>query len=90
MNIEEIINDCRNQNTEAQIHCNECKQQYDDETSEMIDRNNLIIKSLEKQIPMKIKIYDYGKAHCPVCDRDIHGIGKIKFCFACGQKLEWK
>jgi len=47
------------------------------------------IESIEKQIPIGIDIFDYGKAHCPVCKTDIHGIGKIAFCFKCGQKLEW-
>ena len=48
-----------------------------------------IVEALEKQVPKEIEIYDYGKAHCPVCKTDIHGIGKIKYCFHCGQKMDW-
>lgn len=47
------------------------------------------IVALEKRVPKKIEIYDYGKAHCSVCKTDIHGVGKIKYCFHCGQKLNW-
>jgi len=47
------------------------------------------IEALEKQIPKKIKILDYGKAHCPRCKTDIHGKGKIDYCYCCGQKLDW-
>jgi hypothetical protein len=50
---------------------------------------NEVLDIIEKQESKKIDIYDYGKAHCPICKTDIHGIGKIKFCFICGQKLEW-
>ena len=66
-------------------------------THKMVEENNnyavqsvsLAIEALEKQVPKEIKIYDYGKAHCPVCKTDIHGIGKIKYCFHCGQKMDW-
>lgn len=51
--------------------------------------NKDIKQLIEKQMPKKIDIFDYGKAHCPNCKTDIHGIGKIKYCFNCGQKLEW-
>lgn len=47
------------------------------------------IAALERRVSKKIEIYDYGKAHCPVCKVDIHGIGKIKYCFLCGQKMNW-
>lgn len=30
-----------------------------------------------------------GKALCPNCGRDIHGIGQTRYCFSCGQKLRW-
>ncbi len=45
--------------------------------------------ALEKQIQKQIYVCNYGKAHCPVCNTDIHGVGKINFCFSCGQKLDW-
>lgn len=51
--------------------------------------SSTIIEILEKQMSKKIDIFDFGKAHCPICKTDIHGIGKIKFCIKCGQNLEW-
>ena len=70
------------------------KQLKDLRKATLIEKNyktfNVAIEVLEKEIPKKIYIYDYGKAHCPVCNTDVHGIGKIDFCFSCGQKLDWE
>lgn len=35
------------------------------------------------------QVNDRGKAHCPNCRQDIHGIGRIRHCFYCGQFIDW-
>jgi len=59
-------------------------------TKNWIEYTDEVRKMLENQISQKIDIFDYGKGHCPSCKTDIHGIGRIKYCFNCGQKLEWR
>ena len=38
-------------------------------------------------LPMKIK--NYGKAYCPICDKDTHAMGQIDRCPNCGQAIKW-
>lgn len=55
-----------------------------------MELNNILNNKKEdvnEKLPIVIK--DYGKAYCPKCDSDIHGIGKISFCPNCGLGLEW-
>ena len=35
------------------------------------------------------QVNDRGKAHCPNCRQEIHGIGRIRHCFYCGQAIDW-
>jgi hypothetical protein len=41
--------------------------------------------AIKKRVVMK----DNGKAHCPRCIHDVHGLGRIQFCYNCGQGLIW-
>lgn len=47
----------------------------------------VIEKLVERDTPKKVK----NKQHstCPVCDQDFSFI-HIKYCFECGQRLEWR
>lgn len=39
--------------------------------------------------PIMVNIKNYGKAYCPLCEADIHGIGKVNYCPNCGQPVKW-
>jgi hypothetical protein len=41
--------------------------------------------AIKKRVVMK----DHGKAHCPRCINDVHGLGRLQFCPNCGQGLIW-
>lgn len=55
----------------------------------------LAIKALEKQIPKKpIKsekqVIRYVNTYCcPICNLKFTGTGIAKWCYHCGQKLDW-
>ena len=62
-----------------------------------IEAIQIAIQALEKQIPKKTMMayddkVDSNWCYCPIC---ANGIGceiaarKIKFCWECGQKLDW-
>lgn len=56
-----------------------------------IPQSDLIIKAIEKQIPMKPEYEDYD-AICPVCGHEFeYGINEwgSAFCQDCGQALDW-
>lgn len=42
------------------------------------------IKALERQIPQKC-VGEEGYSNCPVCNTSVIG----KYCYKCGQKLDW-
>lgn len=61
-------------------------------------RNNVLqmaIEALEKQIPKKPILSEeqpirYVKTYmCPVCKKGITGTNIAKWCYHCGQKLDW-
>ena len=79
---------------------NDCKFTEDDYKA-----NEMAIQALEKQIPKKIEIRNATNddieselrdfitvkgriCRCPSCRCCIH-ISKLKYCWECGQKLDW-
>ena len=44
--------------------------------------------SKETRLPVVIK--RFGKAYCPTCNADIHGMGQIDNCIQCGQAVKWR
>ena len=70
--------------------------------TQFIKATDVAIAALEKQIPLKPKIYTRevyeGKAaHCPVCDGSVdwtyNGFwrhGKVPYCKDCGQAIDWR
>lgn len=71
-------------------------------TNDYIEFVRMAINALEKQIPKKPEyeadgyadgelVYDYAK--CPICGHDFeYGINDwgCKYCYDCGQKLNWE
>lgn len=57
--------------------------------------NEMAIQALEKQIPKKpIKskkqVVRYVNTYCcPICNLKFTGTGITKWCYHCGQKLDW-
>ena len=57
--------------------------------------NEMAINALEKQIPMKpvksekqVVMY-VNTYYCPICNLGITGTNIAKWCYHCGQKLDW-
>lgn len=49
------------------------------------------IEAIERNIPIKIKQNKYNVYFCPVCKNSAWQIrDQSKFCFRCGQKLDWR
>ena len=69
---------------------NDCKFTEDDYRA-----NEMAIKALEKQIPRKpIKsekqvVRYVNTYYCPICNLGITGTNIAKWCYHCGQKLDW-
>lgn len=78
---------------------------YLGDTEDLVQAKHIAIKALEKQIPKKIEIRkatnddieselrDFitvkGRiCRCPSCRCCIH-ISELKYCWECGQKLDW-
>lgn len=61
-----------------------------------IEEIEIATKSLKKQIPMKpIKSEEQSVRYvntyyCPVCRLGITGTNIAKWCYHCGQKLDWR
>lgn len=59
------------------------------------DALDVAIQALEKQIPMKpIKgekqvVRYVNTYYCPTCEFGITGTNIAKWCYHCGQKLDW-
>lgn len=55
----------------------------------------IAIQALEKQIPMKPvksenQVVRYVNTYyCPICNLGITGTNIAKWCYHCGQKLDW-
>jgi len=56
--------------------------------------NDLAIQALEKQIPKKLETNDEKDYwNCPNCKFDFMGCGleeSPKYCYECGQRLDWE
>ena len=69
---------------------NDCKFAEDDYKA-----NEMAIQALEKQIPKKpIKsenqvVRYVNTYYCPICNLGITGTNIAKWCYHCGQKLDW-
>ena len=56
---------------------------------------NMAMQALEKQIPKKPvksekQVVRYVNTyHCPICNLGITGTNIAKWCYHCGQKLDW-
>ena len=61
----------------------------------LIDALDMAIQALEKQIPKKpIKsenqvVRYVNTYYCPICNLGIAGTNIAKWCYHCGQKLDW-
>ena len=59
------------------------------------EENIVAIQALEKQIPMKPvksekQVVRYVNTYyCPICNLGITGTNIAKWCYHCGQKLDW-
>ena len=69
---------------------NECKFTEDDYKA-----NEIAIQALEKQIPKKPfksenQVVRYVNTYyCPTCELGITGTNIAKWCYHCGQKIDW-
>ena len=69
---------------------NDCKFTEDDYKA-----NEMAIQALEKQIPKKPvksenQVARYVNTYyCPICNLGITGTNIAKWCYHCGQKLDW-
>lgn len=60
------------------------------ETAErVIEARNIAIKSLEKQVAKKPRIWANGSKHCPDPDCEETVFYHDAHCIQCGQKLDW-
>lgn len=76
--------------------CNKCdKYRKENEKYHEIGTIDECREARERQRAKKIivshngAVEDRGKAFCPNCGMDIHGVGMIGACFRCGQRLKW-
>ena len=59
------------------------------------EAKKIAIQALEKQIPMKPvksekQVVRYVNTYyCPICNLGITGTNIAKWCYHCGQKLDW-
>lgn len=78
-------------------NCDECDLLYAQGTiGEIKETYRMGIKALEKQIPKKMNKLEYAVdvyGDCPCCNHVYQltreDIGYVKYCFECGQKLDW-
>nr|DAV18924.1 MAG TPA: zinc-ribbon containing domain protein [Bacteriophage sp.] len=76
--------------------CIDCELAYLQGTSkEHIESVKIAIQALEKQMPKKpIKsekqvVRYVNTYYCPICNLGITGTNIAKWCYHCGQKLDW-
>ena len=59
------------------------------------EAKNMAIQALEKQIPKKPvksenQVVRYANTYyCPICNLGITGTNIAKWCYHCGQRLDW-
>lgn len=66
--------------------------QFEDECIKKNFTFKIILKAREKQIAKKPipHPYDYGITYCPNCGTSFGGLDCAKYCWDCGQKLDWE
>lgn len=76
--------------------CDECDYCYAQGTfGEQKEAFQIAINALEKQIPKKPNksekqvIRYVNTYYCPICKLGFTGTGVAKWCYHCGQKLDW-
>ena len=76
--------------------CDDCELCYKQgNNGERIESTKIAIQALEKQIPMKPvksekQVVRYVNTYyCPICNLGIIGTNIAKWCYHCGQKLDW-
>ena len=61
----------------------------------VVEARDMAINALEKQIPKKPaksenQVVRYANTYyCPICNLGITGTNIAKWCYHCGQKLDW-
>ena len=90
LQVKGIYEDC---NEKLCDNCDLCYAQGN--TGEHIESVKVAIKALEKQIPKKpIKsenqvVRYVNTYYCPTCELGITGTNIAKWCYHCGQKIDW-
>lgn len=76
--------------------CDDCDLCYKQgNNGERIESTKIAILALEKQIPKKPvksenQVVRYVNTYyCPICNLGITGTNIAKWCYHCGQKLDW-
>lgn len=65
-------------------------------TDRCVKAHNIAIKALKKQIPKKPikskeqKIRYVNTYYCPTCNLGFTGFNIAKWCYHCGQKIDWR
>lgn len=90
VNVLKIVSDLKERNIDLETLENYMK--FEDECV----KNNFTFKSIlearEKQIVKKPVPHpnDYGITYCPNCGTCFGGLDCAKYCWDCGQKLDWE
>ena len=90
LQVKGIYEDCNNKICD---NCDLCYMQGT--TGEHCEAIDIAIQALEKQIPKKpIKsknqvVRYVNTYYCPICELGIAGTNIAKWCYHCGQKIDW-
>lgn len=90
LQVKGIYEDCNNKRCD---NCDLCYMQGT--TGEHLEALDIAIQALEKQVAKKpiksdVKAIRYVNTYyCPVCQLGITGTNIAKWCYHCGQKLDW-
>lgn len=90
LQVKGIYEDCNNERCD---NCDLCYMQGT--TGEHLEALDMAIQALEKQIAKKpiksdVQAIRYVNTYyCPVCQLGITGTNIAKWCYHCGQKLDW-
>lgn len=90
LQVKGIYEDCNNERCD---NCDLCYMQGT--TGEHLEALDMAIQALDKQIAKKpinsdVQAIRYVNTYyCPVCQLGITGTNIAKWCYHCGQKLDW-
>lgn len=90
LQVKGIYEDCNNKRCD---NCDLCYMQGT--TGEHLEALDMAIQALEKQVAKKpiksdVQAIRYVNTYyCPVCQLGITGTNIAKWCYHCGQKLDW-